>query len=81
MVKPRLNGDRITLDIRTARAGPGRLPEQQSSATRVVVEPGTWVPLGGSTDRDTRQERGILRRRSTGSDSRTGIFVKVDRLP
>ncbi len=80
LVRPRVSGDRINLEIDTARAGPGQLPEQQGSTTRVLVEPGRWVPLAESSETNQVRDDRPVRRHSTVSGEYSGIFVKVDVL-
>ncbi len=92
LVRPLVSGEQVSLEISTARAGPGQLPVQQGrvalkqpfaigSSTRVVVEAGAWIPLGGSSASDRTREQRPLRRRSTQSEADTGIFLKVELLP
>jgi hypothetical protein len=80
LVRPRLSGERVSLEIATARAGPGRPPQQQGSVTRVTLEPGRWTPLGGSSETYLSDKTGPVRRHSTRSEAETGIFVKVEVL-
>lgn len=84
-VLPRVQGDRVTLEINPQREA---FDEQRRGAvhtqrvvTTVAGRLGEWIDLGGVAD--TRSdERTVLLGRSTGRvDDRRGVQVKVEALP
>lgn len=84
-VLPRVQGDRVTLDINPQRESfdenrRGAVSVQRV-ATTVSGRLGEWIDLGGVAD--TRSdERTVLLGRSTGRvDDRRGVQVKVEELP
>ena len=81
-VRPRLAGDRVTLDIIPSRRqlrgdGSARVQEASTSVSGVL---GRWMEIGGVNTSSTRSSRGVIssRTRTTRRDDR--IFVKVERL-
>ncbi len=84
-VLPRVQGDRVTLDINPQRES---FDEQrrgavntQSVVTTVSGRLGEWISLGGMGD-SRGDERSVLLGRSTGRvDERRGVQVKVEALP
>lgn len=84
-VLPRVQGDRVTLDINPQREN---FDEQRRGAvntqrvvTTVSGRLGEWIDLGGAGD--TRSdERSVLLGRSTGrTEERRGVQVKVEEVP
>ena len=84
-VLPRVQGDRVTLDINPQRES---FDEQrrgavntQRVATTVSGRLGEWIDLGGIGDARS-DERSVLLGRSTGRvDDRRGVQVKVEEMP
>ena len=84
-VLPRVQGDRVTLDINPQREN---FDEQRRGAvnvqrvvTTVSGRLGEWIDLGGIGD-SRSDERSALLGRSTGRvDERRGVQVKVEELP
>ena len=84
-VLPRVQGDRVTLDINPQREN---FDEQRRGAvntqrvvTTVSGRLGEWIDLGGIGD-SRSDERSALLGRSTGRiDDRRGVQVKVEELP
>lgn len=84
-VLPRVQGDRVTLDINPQREG---FDEQRRGAvnvqrvvTTVSGRLGEWIDLGGIGD-SRSDERSVLLGRSTGRvDDRRAVQVKVEELP
>ena len=84
-VLPRVQGDRVTLDINPQRES---FDEQRRGAvnvqrvvTTVSGRLGEWIDLGGIGD-SRSDERSVLLGRSTGRvDERRGVQVKVEELP
>ena len=84
-VLPRVQGDRVTLDINPQRES---FDEQRRGAvntqrvvTTVSGRLGEWIDLGGIGDARS-DERSVLLGRSTGRvDDRRGVQVKVEELP
>jgi type II secretory pathway component GspD/PulD (secretin) len=84
-VRPRLQGDRVTLEIEpqretfdTQRRGTVNV---QRVATTVSGRLGEWIDLGGIGEQRSATESGILDMRSTRSSDRRGVRVKVEALP
>jgi len=87
-VLPRLNGDRVLLDIatqqeRTTDQGRAATAMQRASTT-VAGRLGEWIELGGVTSSLSEQSSGVslsggASRVSTQSDQRT-IAVKVEQV-
>ena len=80
-VRPRLQGERVTLDIDPQREA---FDEQrrgavnvQRVATTVSGRLGEWISLGGISE----ERSGILNSRSTRSSDQRGVQVKVEVLP
>ena len=84
-VRPRLQGDRVTLEIEpqresfdTQRRGTVNV---QRVATTVSGRLGEWIDLGGIGEERSDTASGILDMRSTRSSDRRGVRVKVEALP
>ena len=84
-VRPRLQGDRVTLDIDPQREA---FDEQrrgavnvQRVATTVSGRLGEWISLGGISEERSDDRSGILNSRSTRSSDQRGVQVKVEVLP
>ncbi len=81
-VLPRVNGDRVTLDIqprleRLDPRHPGRIDIQRTTSS-VSGRLGEWIDLGGAdTRRDTDRSADLTRTRRRGSERRS-IWVRVD---
>lgn len=84
-VRPRLQGDRVTLDIDPQREtfddqrrGAANV---QRVATTVSGRLGEWIDLGGISEESSDDRSGILSSRSAQSGARRGVQVKVEILP
>lgn len=84
-VRPRLQGDRVTLDIDPQRE---TFDEQRRGAvnvqrvvTTVSGRLGEWMDLGGISEQRSDDRSGILSSRSTRSSDQRGVQVKVEVLP
>jgi hypothetical protein len=83
-VTPRVSGDRVTLEIATARdrvrkPGTGAVNIQRAS-TVVSGRLGEWIEVGGSSESIDRTRSELLsQRRDSGRDERT-IMLKVDEV-
>lgn len=84
-VRPRLQGDRVTLDIDPQRE---TFDDQrrgavnvQRVATTVSGRLGEWIDLGGISEESSDDRSGILSSRSAQSGVRRGVQVKVEILP
>jgi hypothetical protein len=83
-VTPRVNGDRVTLEINTAR---DRLRSPNTGATSIqrvntVVSGrlGEWIEIGGSSETvDRSQNQALTRTREARSDERR-VMLKVDEV-
>jgi type II secretory pathway component GspD/PulD (secretin) len=82
-VKPRVNGNAVTLEISTQRDTIGsdaRSFDVQRVDTIVTGRLGEWMELGGVARESNRSDRGTASRSTrTGSDSRS-VYLKVDEL-
>ena len=82
-VTPRVNGDRVTLDIAAFADRPsgGRNLETGEVQTSVTARLGEWVPIGGVTTQETRSEQGMLYRREGHSEGQTELELRVIEVP
>ena len=82
-VTPRVNGDRVTLDIAAfaARPGGGATQETGEVQTSVTARLGDWVPIGGVTTREERSEQGLLYQREGQNQGQTDLELRVIELP
>jgi len=80
LVTPRLNGDRVTLQIdqQAQEAGRGGGIATQSLSTQAGGSLGAWIELGGVSEASTSRSSGIAGRTlQTQSDDRS-VWVKVE---
>lgn len=82
VVRPRLNGNRVTLDILRSRR---RLNPDQSArvddvSSSVSGELGRWIALSGEAAESQLSGRGLTSSRTLSTRSESGVFVKVERL-
>jgi type II secretory pathway component GspD/PulD (secretin) len=82
-VTPRLSGDRVTLEIGTARdrarsPGTGAVSIQHVS-TVVSGRLGEWIAVGGSGENAEQTSELLSRQRSSARDDRT-IMLKVEEV-
>jgi len=84
-VRPRLQGDRVTLDIDPQRE---TFDDQRRGAvniqrvvTTVSGRLGEWISLGGIGEERSDDRSGILSTRSVRSNEQRGVQVKVEILP
>jgi type II secretory pathway component GspD/PulD (secretin) len=84
-VLPRVQGDRVTLDINPRRDS---FDDQRRGAvnvqrvdTTVSGRLGEWIDLGGVGDTRSEQGSSLLGRSSSQVDDRRGVQVKVEELP
>ncbi len=84
-VRPRLQGDRVTLDIDPQREN---FEDQrrgtvnvQRVATTVSGRLGEWIDLGGINEARSDDRSGTLSTRSVRSNEQRGVQVKVEVLP
>lgn len=84
-VRPRLQGDRITLDIDPQRETFNDQRRGAVNVQRVVTTVsgrlGEWMDLGGISEERNDDRSGILSTNSTRSNDRRGVQVKVEVLP
>jgi type II secretory pathway component GspD/PulD (secretin) len=83
-VIPRLNGDRVTLDITAKRDSPassggGRF-DVQGIQTSVSGKLGEWIALGGETSTETSRNSGIIYRSTRDEETRGRILIRVEKL-
>ncbi len=84
-VRPRVNGNNVTLEISTQRDSMADPNAQSFNVQRMdtVISGrlGQWMELGGIGQQSVQQDSGTLSRRSNiGSDDRR-VLLKVDELP
>jgi type II secretory pathway component GspD/PulD (secretin) len=84
-VRPRVNGDRVTLEISAQRdsVSDPNAPTFNVQRVDTVVSGrvGQWMELGGIVQSGTQHDSGTIHRRSsTGADDRK-VFLKVDEMP
>ncbi len=82
VVRPRLNGDRVTLDILRSRRRlnpdqSARIDDVSSSVSGVL---GRWIALSGEAAENQLSGRGLTSSRTLSTRSESGVFVKVERL-
>ena len=82
---PRVQGDRVTLDINPRRDSfdyqrRGTVNVQRVDTT-VSGRLGEWIDLGGVGDNRSEQGSSLLGRSSSQVDDRRGVQVKVEELP
>jgi len=84
-VRPRLQGDRVTLDIDPQRES---FDDQrrgavnvQRAATTVSGRLGEWISIGGISEERSDDRSDIFSSRSTRSSDQRGVQVKVEILP
>ena len=78
-VTPRINGDRVVLQIdQQSQKLAGGAVQSQSLGTEVSGALGEWIELGGVTESGNSHERSLTNGRyATNSDART-LWVKVE---
>lgn len=83
MVTPRLNGQRVILDIaqRSERRGDSAAQlDLQSLETQVTGQLGEWLALGAVNESAVRRDDGLTGRRYSTKDAALEIWVKVDEV-
>jgi type II secretory pathway component GspD/PulD (secretin) len=79
MVTPRINGERVILDVaqQDERLNGGSI-QSQRLGTQVTGRLGEWIELGGISESGVRTDQGVASRQyATRSDSRS-IWIKVE---
>jgi type II secretory pathway component GspD/PulD (secretin) len=82
-VKPRVSGDRVTLEISTRRDAVGsdtRNFDVQRVDTIVSGRLGEWMELGGVAQESTRSDRGTVSRSTSMGTENRSVYLKVDEL-
>ena len=80
-VTPRLNGERVNLEISPYRSSlrmRGTIADVQRAGTVVSGRIGEWIYLGGAVDSTDAGRRGILYGADTARSRETGISVMVE---
>ena len=84
-VRPRVNGDRVTLEISTRRDAPADPNSQTFNVQRVdtVVSGrlGEWMEIGGVDQSRVQTDDGTLSRRSVSTSDDRKVFLKVEQMP
>ncbi len=81
-VRPRLSGNRVTLDVRPFRAAPISRPggaiEKEEIVTTVSGQLGEWIELGGATEQQNSQGQGILYLQNKKEQTHSSVRIKVE---
>ena len=81
-VLPRIRGENVVLEVSPFKSTPSRAGggsvDSQSATTTVTGPSGEWLFIGGSTERLSRTESGIVSHTSTRSREQTGIWIRAD---
>ena len=84
-VRPRVNGDRVTLEISTRGDSPVDSNSQTFNVQRVdtVVSGrlGEWMEIGGVDQSRVQTDDGTLSRRSVSTSDDRKVFLKVEQMP
>ncbi len=84
-VRPRVNGDRVTLEISSRRDSLADRNTETFNVQRVdtVVSGrlGDWIEIGGVDQSRVQTDGGTISRRSTGVADDRKVFLKVDVVP
>ena len=81
---PRLNGDRVTLEISPRDDTPGPVPGSvniQRLVTTVSGRLGEWLELGGSVGEQSGSTAGIASYGTQSASSQRRLLLKVEELP
>lgn len=81
-VRPRIQGDRVTLDIRPFRATPsergGGVIEQQTISTTVSSRLGEWIDLGGVAEQQNASGHGLVYSTEARGQQAHNVRIRVD---
>ena len=80
-VRPRISGERVTVDVRPFRAHPansGGAIETSSLITTVSGRLGEWLELGGVVDEGRSSSRGILHSTEQRDIRRMRTYIRID---
>lgn len=81
-VRPRVNGDRVTLDISPHRDAldTGGTINTRGAATTISGKLGEWIPLGGTTSEIRRNTAQIGKQYSTQDRHSESIWIRADKV-
>ena len=81
-VRPRVSGDRVTVDISAQRESLSPLPHRgvnvQGIVTTVSGRLGEWIEIGGVSGEMSAQQSALLGRSSTASRDSRRVLIKVE---
>jgi type II secretory pathway component GspD/PulD (secretin) len=81
-VRPRLSGDRVTVDVRPFRARPAASGagaiETSSLITTVSGRLGAWIELGGVVEEQQGRSRGIVHSTQERDVQRMRTYIRID---
>jgi type II secretory pathway component GspD/PulD (secretin) len=80
-VRPRLSGDRVTVDVRPFRARPansGGAIETSSLITTVSGRLGAWIELGGVVEERQGSSRGIIHSTQERDVQRMRTYIRIN---
>lgn len=85
VVRPRVQGDRVTLDISPQQEsldpGSGGAISVSRLSTSVSGRLGEWIDLGAVTQQESFENRGTFSRSETTGENRRQVLVKVEAVP
>lgn len=85
VVRPRVQGDRVTLDVSPQQEnldpGSGGSVNVSRLSTSISGQIGEWIDLGAVTQQGTVERSGNLSRSTTDSSNRQQVMVKVEIIP
>ncbi|HXG28048.1 MAG TPA: secretin N-terminal domain-containing protein [Nevskiales bacterium] len=85
VVRPRVQGDQVVLDISPQQESPSTEPGGAISVSRLSTSVsgrlGEWIDLGAVTQQSSTETRGDFSRSRTDSEARRQVLIKVEVLP
>ena len=83
-VRPRVSGDRVTVDISAQRESLSTQPHRgvnvQGVVTTVSGRLGEWIEIGGISAEKSAQQSELLGRSSTASRDSRRVLIKIDEM-
>jgi len=83
-VRPRVAGDRVTVDIRAQReslsARPHRGVNVQGVVTTVSGRLGEWIEIGGASGETSAQQSALLERNSAVARDSRRVLIKIEEI-
>jgi hypothetical protein len=83
-VRPRITGDRVTLDISAQRESLSSQPHRgvnvQGVVTTVSGRLGEWIEIGGVGSEASARQSALLEGRSAAAQDSRRVLIKVDEI-